>query len=853
MTSLKQIIFLLICCNRFSSTSARRSSRSRSNIGRPPASSPNNKIDLSYLFHLSPDKLAAAIQERVQQREKSQTAITTAATAGNDDDNKEILVDVSHCALGDAGFPKIVSALLPTTTTTTTTEPQQATTDDVLSSNNNDAIQTQSQTTTTTATTFLQLAFRRNELTPRSARLLLERLYDTKTMPAETMPQNKAIVTGLDLGWNHLATDEFDNDNFLRLLQQVVGTPTTRRRRQPPSPQPEIPQEETNMTNNNNTTLTDDSAVNQTTISTATGDGEGEGIQQQDPTTTLEVTQDKEYWLTRLSLAHCGLGPAACRALAQGVMQRFNNTVSSSSSSSNVPPPPLSLDLARNTWIGNGGTAALAAAIRELVTATSEDDEGPSSAQSNNNETMSNNNSTAAQQPQPRWTLFDTLDLSGCGITDAGAQALALALEDVSADQCLAIRHLDLSNNQITEEGATALARALLLAAPSSSCPENVIVQSLDLSNNPIGDRGALHLAAVMEQGRLPTLTARSCHIHANGAAAFGKALRALVAATAKTTSQNGTTATATRPTTIGLDLSGNPLGMLRGKSKRPGEGGKYSASRLKSTATATAASYMNRIKKGLKDVGVSDLISGKGAADSDDEEQLPGEEDESDTESSGSGKDASKKTCGVKTFVNAFLQENDDDVDHDDDQSSDIQATDRNQKGDDVVINLGLRHCFLDHGAADALAAIQIEAARAERNKGQRKSRVVLDVSLNPVLEEDMVAALHLDVSKKSKKRADAYYMDQRVEMAERYIDMLQAIRESKRRAAEAREARVRMMQQRRERDRLEDEEEDDLWGDGGSSSFGYNDEDESNDYEFGTGDDEWDEDEDEYDEELY
>ena len=49
----------------------------------------------------------------------------------------------------------------------------------------------------------------------------------------------------------------------------------------------------------------------------------------------------------------------------------------------------------------------------------------------------------------------------------------------------------------------------------------------------------------------------------------------------------------------------------------------------------------------------------------------------------------------------------------------------------------LGLRGCFLDHGAMDALAAIQVEAAK------KRNTNIMLDVALNPVLEDDMVTAL--------------------------------------------------------------------------------------------------------------
>ena len=126
---------------------------------------------------------------------------------------------------------------------------------------------------------------------------------------------------------------------------------------------------------------------------------------------------------------------------------------------------------------------------------------------------------------------------------------------------------------RITEEGATALGRAFLDNPSRRS--NNLIVESLDLSNNPIGDRGALALAAALEQGKLSNLILRSCHIHAEGASSFGKALWTL-------TTTTSTQAEHEQEQIICLDLSGNPLGLLRGKSKsnKPdGTNNKYSAS----------------------------------------------------------------------------------------------------------------------------------------------------------------------------------------------------------------------------------------------------------------------------------
>lgn len=148
-----------------------------------------------------------------------------------------------------------------------------------------------------------------------------------------------------------------------------------------------------------------------------------------------------------------------------------------------------------------------------------------------------------------------------------------------------------------------------------------------------------------------------------------------------------------------------------------------------------------------------------------------------------------------------------------------------KNSEGDDAVatakktapsssieILIGLRHCFLDHGAADALAALIVEAA--EDDEPNQKSRITLDVALNPVLEEEMVAALAVVVDAKDRrttptpKKKPFHFSSSstqqqqldsmRMEMAERYMDQWHAIQESKQRAAEARE-RVRAASQMR------------------------------------------------------
>ena len=138
--------------------------------------------------------------------------------------------------------------------------------------------------------------------------------------------------------------------------------------------------------------------------------------------------------------------------------------------------PPIKLHLCGNEAIGDAGTVALAAAIRSCKNGT----------------------------------VLDELDLSSCNVGDAGAEALALAFKGVKS--------LDLSNNKISDDGASAIGRSLL----ESECCCNCI----DLSNNhDIGDTGAADIAAALEHGAIRTLSMRSCQVHADGAKAFGESL----------------------------------------------------------------------------------------------------------------------------------------------------------------------------------------------------------------------------------------------------------------------------------------------------------------------------------------
>ena len=363
---------------------------------------------------------------------------------------------------------------------------------------------------------------------------------------------------------------------------------------------------------------------------------------------------------------------------------------------------PLSLYLYGNKDIGDAGIAALAGAIR-AATFKSES------------------------------VVFENLDLSGCSIGDVGADALALALE--SHPGC--IKHLDLSNNDISDEGATAFGRALSSGGKGS-------IDSLNLSNNlNIGNSGAAALAGAMGCGKIHSLILRSCNVQADGAKAFGDMIKVL----------------ASKPTidSVKIDLSDNPLGILRKVKK----GQKYSASAFKSKASATTASYLNfigkKIKSGLKEVGW-DGVAGSSAysTESDDEE----DERMGNGESSDSV-DPSKARCGAKAFASTIV----------------VGEHELTELTSPVVImlkcELGLRHCYFDEGAADALASTILQA------KERFGIQLTIDVRMSSALEEELVDALAMGG------------ISSRLEdMSERNMRALEVIRVSELRAIQATDA---------------------------------------------------------------
>jgi len=365
---------------------------------------------------------------------------------------------------------------------------------------------------------------------------------------------------------------------------------------------------------------------------------------------------------------------------------------------------PISLHLCGNKDVGDAGIAALAAAIRGAILLNEES------------------------------VVFEELDLSGCNVGDVGAEALALALE--THPGC--IKHLDLSNNNIGNDGATAIGRALSLGGKYGT-------KCLDMSNNPnLGNSGAACLADALGRGMIENLIIRSCNVQADGAKAFGEMLKVLAA---KNIVES-----------VKIDLSGNPLGILRKVKK----GQKYSASALKSKASATTASYFNfigkKIKSGLKEVGldgVADSFVNTSESDDEEEERMGSGESKDDV-------DPAKARCGAKAFASAIVVD-----EHELTESTESTSAITTPS---LKCELGLRHCYFDEGAADALAATIIQA--------RERFGIILsiDARMSSALEESLVDALS--------SGADSDSLDF---MAERHMQALEVIRRSEQRAKEA------------------------------------------------------------------
>ena len=283
--------------------------------------------------------------------------------------------------------------------------------------------------------------------------------------------------------------------------------------------------------------------------------------------------------------------------------------------------------------------------------------------------------------------VLEELDLSSCNIGDAGAEALALAIS--SNHGCLL--RLDLSNNKISDAGCKALGRAIVDARLCSG----VTFEEIILDNNPIGDEGASVLAEALGCGASKSISLRSCSIQAQGMAAFGSAIATL--ANRKDCSSNH----------FHVDLSGNKFGLKKIKKK------KSSAGRIKDKASSNikfvGKTLMGAAKRfSSESMGIS--------ADSDDDEEVMGGLIDDIDEENDIDNGHKLKSCGAQAFVAEILRA---------DQPSVAKKGSRH--------SIGMRQCYLDEAAIDALSASIVSS---------KAIQLSIDVSMNG-FDEDIVDAL--------------------------------------------------------------------------------------------------------------
>jgi len=436
---------------------------------------------------------------------------------------------------------------------------------------------------------------------------------------------------------------------------------------------------------------------------------------------------------------------AICRAIGRGII--INYEASYNSTNAERPLRRLKkLSLSCNHDIGDAGCAAIAAALR-LVNLKRHD--------------MPNDDTSQF--------VLDSLDLSSCNIGDAGAEALALALE--SGPHC--IDNLILSHNRITDAGALAIARALHSCRKNNISHNRTLVTTLDMSGNPgIGDKGASAIATCLSTKCLSVISLRSCSVQADGASAFSRAILSLAKG-----NLNGNTLE------VQIDISGNAFGTHKSIKKISGT----SASALSAKATKTSRKYIGifgkRLSSGLKEVAGVDIASllGRSTVESDDEmEEMMDEPsyglengrfegdsdiDEEKLETEDQARHAaSAGRCGARSFADPFLNAT---------SQSEVLSS---GKSDSLHCTIGMRKCLLDAGALDALAAAMVQ--------GKEKFGISfsIDVSMNDHdLDHMSTRALMTGLENDSAT-------NQRLsEMAQRYQKAVEALQRAQVRAAEA------------------------------------------------------------------
>lgn len=425
-----------------------------------------------------------------------------------------------------------------------------------------------------------------------------------------------------------------------------------------------------------------------------------------------------------LLLENCGIGAAFCRSIGRGILNAYErNRTQSDNSVCLYRPRPSVLRIGGNPAIGDAGVVALAAAFRM---ATSDDNTGGDG------------------------TIIEELDLSSCNVGDVGAEAIALAL----ACNPSSMKRLDLSNNKITDVGAIALGRSLIESRGRTS---GFVLEQIVLDNNAgISDDGAAALAKAVSSGAVRSIHLRSCSIRAEGCAEFGKALIEIVKQFK----------TRQRSTQIGIDISGNPFGISKPKKKK---GAAYSASLLRDKASSNIKFIGKSLQSRLKGAGFG---MGLTTAESDDDEEEMGNvmgeilSDDEDVEEFDSDMLKEIARCGARSFSGEILKH------------SGVGAFRTNEDAR-LHISIGMRQCFLDNGAIDALAAAIVCLRKAD-------TTMSIDVAINAGIGDATIAALKGDENEEILLSTSA----------ERHTKEMKRILEAKERreaAAEVAAARVR------------------------------------------------------------
>lgn len=415
-----------------------------------------------------------------------------------------------------------------------------------------------------------------------------------------------------------------------------------------------------------------------------------------------------------LTLENCGIGAAFCRSIGRGILNSFENE---SNNDNREGYRPSILRVGGNQAIGDAGAVALAASFRLAV---------PSSY----HQSGLDDNEHSTQH------VMEELDISSCGVGDAGAEAFALAI--AFNPGCLT--RLDLSNNKITDVGAIALGRALVEAnrlKVSRGDKSSVALEELVLDNNVgIGDEGCAALAGALACGAVKAMSIRSCTVRAEGASAFGKAIKSL--------EKKYTQTIVNEPTHFSIDISGNQFGTFLTKKKK-------GAAMLRDKAS----SHMSFISKSLQSrwKGAGSSMGLTAESDDDEESVMGGIIDEE----GGEKLLLQIARCGARSFCGEILN---------DEESTQKQP--RRAIDYPLSLSVGMRQCCLDQGALDALSASIV-------NMKESGVDLAIDVSMNRDVEQATVDALQGE-----KKENDLLQT-----MAENHNEALDIIRQARQRSA--------------------------------------------------------------------